>query len=85
MLKYIHTLNFFFLSIRIIGFALQNYFQHFFKQIRAILCGEETLEEEVNAEAEEGQVIAGKKEGPVHSTLDSGIDISVTDIQGSDW
>ncbi|KAK8737498.1 hypothetical protein OTU49_004525, partial [Cherax quadricarinatus] len=52
------------------------------EQILAILRGEEVVEENVEAGVEE--VFIGKKEAPLHSALDSGIDISITDIQGPD-
>lgn len=51
-------------------------------QILAILRGEEPV---VAAQAE-GEVLVQeeKKDAPLHSALDSGIDISVTDIQSSE-
>lgn len=55
----------------------------YFKQILAILRREEVEQENAGAEAK-GEVLVGKKDVPIHSGLDSGIDISVTDIQCTD-
>lgn len=51
------------------------------EEILAILHGEEPVEVQAAGEV---LVQEGKKEAPQHSALDSGIDISVTDIQSSE-
>lgn len=50
----------------------------------SILRGEVIQEEEEEQGAQAQEEVVGTKAGPLHSALDSGIDISVTDIQYSD-